>query len=291
MTENSLINLGEISKPATVLIEKISNAVGGIFKPYQIVRVAKAEADADRIHAESQIQVTDLQRRAMHRFLEEEAKKQANIDSITEKALSLLEEQSCPANMEDDWITNFFDKSRIVSDAEMQELWSRVLASEANTPGTFSRRTVNLLSDLDKRDAELFTKLCGFGWMIVDVAPLVFDVKGELYNHHGISFDSLLHLETLGLLQFDDFVGFTRFKLPKKVTMSYFNTSVELEFSKDALNTLDVGKVVLTHAGQELARICDPKPVEGFFDLVYKRWEEQSLILRKNPEPSPSAAI
>ena len=32
--ESSLINLGELSKPAAVLIEKISDAVGGVFKPY-----------------------------------------------------------------------------------------------------------------------------------------------------------------------------------------------------------------------------------------------------------------
>jgi hypothetical protein len=73
--ESSLINLGELSKPATVLVEKISEAVGGIFKPYQIVRVAKAEAQADRVRAESHIEVSDIQRRAFHRFLEEEGKK------------------------------------------------------------------------------------------------------------------------------------------------------------------------------------------------------------------------
>jgi hypothetical protein len=55
----------------------------------------------------------------MHRFLEEEAKKQLNIEAITEKALPLLEDKSAPQNMADDWITNFFDKSRIVSDADM----------------------------------------------------------------------------------------------------------------------------------------------------------------------------
>src|SRR5437879_4486635 len=45
MDENtSLINIGELSRPATVLVEKISDAVGGIFKPYQIVRVAKDES-------------------------------------------------------------------------------------------------------------------------------------------------------------------------------------------------------------------------------------------------------
>jgi len=95
MDENtSLINIGELSRPATVLVEKISDAVGGIFKPYQIVRVAKAEAQAERVRAESQIEISDLQRRAFHRFLNEEATKQKNIEDITQKALPLLEENS-----------------------------------------------------------------------------------------------------------------------------------------------------------------------------------------------------
>ena len=106
MSESPLIKLDELTKPATVLIEKISDAVGGIFLPYQIIRVAKAEAEADRIHADSQIQITDIHRRAMHRFLEEEARKQINIESITKQALPLLEEQSKPQNMQEDWITN-----------------------------------------------------------------------------------------------------------------------------------------------------------------------------------------
>ena len=66
--ESSLINLGELSKPATVLVEKISDAIGGLFKPYQIVRVAKAEAQADRVRTEGQIEISDIQRRAFHRF-------------------------------------------------------------------------------------------------------------------------------------------------------------------------------------------------------------------------------
>lgn len=106
--ENPLAKLGDLTKPATVLIEKISEAVGGVFKPYQIVRIAKAEAEANLIQAESHIQITDLHRRAMHRFLEEEAKKQSNIESITQNALPLLEEKSSPEKVADDWITNFF---------------------------------------------------------------------------------------------------------------------------------------------------------------------------------------
>ena len=141
---NSLINLGELSKPAVVLFEKISEGVGGIFKPYQIKRVAKAQAEAEKIKAQTDIEITDLHRRAVHRWIEEEAKRQKNMEDIIAKAVPQLNEDSKPDAMEDDWIANFFDKCRIVSDNEMQILWSQVLAGEANVPGTYSKRTVNL---------------------------------------------------------------------------------------------------------------------------------------------------
>lgn len=284
MTDNPLTKLGDLTKPATILIEKISDAVGGVFKPYQIVRVAKAEAEANRIHAESQIQVTDLHRRAMHRFLEEEAKKQSNIEAITQNALPLLEDKSAPQNVADDWITNFFDKSRIVSDEDMQRLWSRVLAGEANAPGAFAKRTVNLLADLDKGDAELFMRLCGFGWMIGDVVPLVFDVQGEIYNRNGINFNTLAHLESLGLIQFNNIGGFQRLKLPKTITVFYYGKPTNLTFPADVDNTLQLGQVLLTRAGQQLTPVCGSTAVEGFFDFVYDRWAGQSLVPKRETE-------
>src|ERR1043166_6661751 len=94
----------ELAKPAAVLIEKISDAPGGIAKPWQIVRVARAEAVARRIEAEAEIEVSELQQRALRRFLSEEARKQSNIEAITEKALPQLESGSDPRKMDDDWI-------------------------------------------------------------------------------------------------------------------------------------------------------------------------------------------
>lgn len=284
--ENPIAKLGDLTKPATVLIEKISEAVGGMFKPYQIVRVAKAEAEAGRIQAESQIQVTDLHRRAMHRFLEEEAKKQSNIEAITQDALPLLEDKSAPQNVADDWITNFFDKSRIVSDEDMQNLWSRVLAGEANAPGAFAKRTVNLLADLDKEDAILFVQLCGFGWMIGNVVPLIFDVREKIYDDQGINFSSLSHLESLGLIQFNDLSGFRRLGLPKSATVFYYGQPATLSLPNDADNDLALGHVLLTRAGQQLAQVCDSKPVDGFFQYVKDKWIAQSLIPKPETEPN-----
>ena len=279
--ENPLTKLGDLAKPATVLIEKISEAVGGIFKPNQIVRIARAEAEASRIQAEAQIQVTDLHRRAMHRFLEEEAKKQTNIETIAQKAIPLLEDTSSPQNVADDWITNFFDKSRIVSDEDMQLLWSRVLAGEANVPGSFAKRTVNLLGDLDKVDAELFVRLCGFAWVIGNICPLVFDAKDQIYIEHGINFNSLSHLESLGLVQFNNIASFTRLQLPKSVTVFYYGRSVDLTLPTGNDNQLTLGSVLLTRAGQQLALVCRSQPVESFFEYVYDKWAAETLVPKR----------
>ena len=289
---NSMINLGELSKPATVLIEKISDAVGGIFKPFQMIRIAKAKAEVSLIETESQIQTTDLHRRAMYRFVEEEARKQANIESITSDSLPLLEDSSSPENVDDDWITNFFDKCRIVSDTEMQQLWSKVLAGEANKPGAFSRRTVNLMADLEKSDADLFTNLCRFVWMLVDVTqPLIFDPEDDIYSKHEIRFETLSHLETLGLIQYEGIGGFSQTGLPKRFGISYFGTPVELTLPKKG--KFDIGQVMLTNAGQQMARICGSQPIPEYFEYVRKRWVDQKLIADDATEvthaPEPAA--
>ena len=269
----SLINLGNLSKPADTLVKKVSNAVGGLFAPYQVKRMAKAEAEAAMIKAQSEIEVTDLHRRAVHRWIEEEAQRQKNMEGITAKALPQLDETADPDSVENDWIVNFFDKSRIVSDNEMQDLWSRVLAGEANTPGTYSKRTVNFLSDLDKTDAELFAKLCGYGWMIGHVVPLVFDFEAEIYNKHEIYFDSVSHLESIGLVQLNS-TGFLRQHLPRKFFVHYYGDPITLEMPEDADNQLEIGNVLLTKIGQELAPICDSSPVEGFPDYVKEQWQQ-----------------
>jgi hypothetical protein len=46
----SIVNIGDLTKPATVLIEMISDAIGGVARPWQILRVARAEAEA-QVHS------------------------------------------------------------------------------------------------------------------------------------------------------------------------------------------------------------------------------------------------
>lgn len=269
----SLVNLGELSKPANTLIKKVSSAVGGVFEPWQIKRVAKAEAEASLIKAENEIEITDLHRRAIHRFVEEEASRQENMEEITKKSLPHLKEESDPDEMDNDWVTNFFDKSRIVSNEEMQNIWSQVLSGEANAPGSFSKRTVNLLSDLDKKDAELFQTLCRFGWLIGNFSPLILEPQDPIYNNLGINFESLSHLDSIGLIQFNGLTGFSRQGLPKNFAVVYCGRPLPLSMPQDSNNTLDTGKVLLSQAGRELSKIIQAPRVDGFYEYVKEKWK------------------
>jgi hypothetical protein len=292
----SIINLGELSKPLTVLIEKISDATGGLFRPFQIRRVARAEADADRIRAISQIEITELQQRAILRLVTEEAKKQANMESITEQEIPLVKEDAKTENVDNDWILHFFDKCRIVSDEEMQALWARVLAGEANSPGSYSKKTLTVLSDLDRPDAERFAALCRFAWTVGNIVPLVFKHDAAIYETNGVTFESLVQLENIGLIRFEHVGGFKHMGLPKRPILGYYGRPLRLELTNEEDNELQVGHVILTRIGQELARICGSTPVEGFWEYVLGEWktylpkaeDETAIAKEANPVgPTP----
>ena len=279
MPDYSLINTRGLTKPATVLIEKISNAVGTLWEPKQIRRVAQAKADAAMILAKGEIEIDEVRRRAANRFVEEETKKQLNMESIVTKAIGEVDSNARTEDVEDDWITNFFDKCRSVSDDEMQLLWSRILSGEANSPGSFSRKTVNLVADLDKASSELFYTLCSFGWQFSDdLVPLIFDPDQRIYNQRGINLYSLGELDSIGLIQINTVTGFRLSNLPKRGTAAYHGRSVLLTFPEEEANNLKIGSVIMTPSGTQLSRIVKPALIDGFFEFVYDTWAGDSLV-------------
>ena len=153
---NSLVNLGDLSKPATVFIEKISSAIGIAYEPFHVKRMARAGAEAEKIKALARIELTELEHRAVDRFVQQEARKQKNIEQITTQALASLPHDAKVEKLDEDWVAHFFKQCDTVSDTEMQSMWSRLLSGEATTPGTFSKRTVAFVSSMDKKDATLF---------------------------------------------------------------------------------------------------------------------------------------
>ncbi|CAG8866722.1 DUF2806 domain-containing protein [Pseudomonas fluorescens] len=287
---NSVINLGDLSKPATVLIEKVSAAVGIVFEPHRVKRMARAEAEAEKIKALAKIELSDIEHRAIERLVAQEARKQENIENITAQAASHLPPEADVQALDEDWVAHFFKQCDTVSDKEMQSIWSRLLSGEATKPGTYSKRTVDFVSTMDKSDAELFTKLCSFAWMIGAVIPLVLNVSHEIYAKNGITFQSLKHLDAIGLISYESTSGYRRMGLSKHVGVFYYGRPTWLEFEADE-NDLNVGSVLLTSIGSELFSLSGSRSNDEFYDYILNAWSEKNIILsspliRKSASPS-----
>lgn len=275
----SLINLGDLSKPATVLVEKVCNAVGIVFEPTRIKRQARAEAEAEKIRAIAKIDIREIEARALERFLHQEARKQENIESITAQAAQALPPDAKVEELEEDWVSNFFKQCDTVSDREMQSLWARLLAGEAARPGSFARRTVDFVSTIDKRDAALFTKFCQFVWMIGTPTPLIFEVQDKIYTRVGLTFSDLKHLDAIGLISFETVSGYLKTGFQKNAVVYYYGRPFLIEFSNESGNQLQVGKVLLTNTGSELVSICGSTRSDGFEEYVASKWSEQNVSL------------
>ena len=103
--------------------------------------------------------------------------------------------------------------------------------------------------------------------------PLVFDLNAEIYNRHGINFGTLIHLNSIGLVQAEP-QGFRQPNLPKRVVVHYYGRPLFLEMPNDADNNLSTGHALLAESGQELAPICGSTPVDGFYEYVRNQWRE-----------------
>jgi hypothetical protein len=274
-----LINLGDLTKPATVLIEKISDAVGTLYLPRKIKRVAAAEAEAEKIRALAAIEISDIQRRALVRLIEDEGKKQGNIEQISAQAIRNLDPDAKPENIDNDWLAHFFDRCKLVSEAEMQSLWARLLASEANQPGTFSKRTIEAVAALSKADAELFTLLCRFCCLIGgQSAPVIFDHNADFYRQCGIKFGVLKHLEDIGLISYS-LTGHAYQHIPQHFEIRYGGNRICFEFSNPSENELRTGEVLLTSVGLELEPIAGAAPFDGFESYMVSQWIQDGVSI------------
>ncbi len=273
-----------VSKAAPVFVEKIADAIAGIAAPYQLKRMAKSQAAATILEKEAEatgnIAALEVYERAGYRSAAEEVKRQLNIEAITKAAIPLLLDDSKPENMDGDWIAHFFDKSRLTSDAEMQSLWARILAGEANSPGAFSKRTINLVSEISKREAEDFTKLCGFA---INNLVLIFDFEEEIYKKAGIDVSKIRELEHAGLVTQAPVLEYQCVGLPQRQLFRYFDVFIHLTLPQEKENSLTVGKVALTPAGLELAYICGAQKVPEFVEHLTQRWKDYGAAVIENP--------
>lgn len=285
MAGTSIVDVGKLAEPATKLIEKVSDAVGGLAKPWQIERVAKAESKAALIKAHAEIEITALHKRALNRLANEEAQKQNNMESIAYEATKYLTDKSQPEKIDKDWITYAFERCRYVSNAEIQTIWAKILANEANEPGTVTKTTIDTLSKIDTRIAAMFETLTSSIFTITDNSSdehAVICYRGaEYFDEKFLKFSQLQSLAEVGLITISTSVFGNSFCVKpnsKHPIVLYGETQIRLTLTDTEVIT--TGNMILTAAGTNLFDALGPRTNPETLQAVMQCWTN----LKYSPE-------
>ena len=151
-------------------LAKLADTVGGWFgwNANAVERMAEAEAYATvrKVDAENAAALARLQGedQVAQYLLAREARRMNNVQQVVEKTQSMFAEGEQVSNepVNPDWVNRFISIVEDISDDEMQKLWARILAGEIKQPKSYSLRTLELLRNITKDDAENIVRLAKF---------------------------------------------------------------------------------------------------------------------------------
>lgn len=294
-------DLAGLSEPLKRLIEVVAEGIGGISRPilirksadakaYEIKTVAKAIAESQKllgpvkydggeIVIESdpnknvpELPEANLDRRVISRMTYQEARRQENLERITQYAAEDFggNETMGSERPDSNWTARFFRIAEDISTEEMQALWGKVLAGEVKRPGSYSLRTIDVLKNISQKEAETFVRMARIAFFSGGKAFVPNPEDGKyLTEHFDITFLDLLLLREIGLLAPSD-LEFSLLPAEKDNQSVFTCGSTCVIIDRPAATPKQpIKAVVFTEIGKQLLQLvdrapADPKYIEKF---------------------------
>lgn len=311
----SMIDSAVTGIPAPIK-KNFFKAIGQLCTAAVDVPVAWLEGKSSEIRAatEARIQITkkggetiaeELQvppeyiKKASTKFASRIIQEQINLDEITLNATQELsnkeikDEGISEKEIEGDWLNEFESHARLKSSDEMKIIFGKILSGEILNPGTFSIKTIRLISQLDNRAAKLFQLLCSQsismrlgGKFIRDARVVSFsgNAASNSLSAFSLSFDNLNILHEYGLIISD-----YNSRMSYSPCIANDNTVIASIFydnkhycllpidNEKYDKELKLNGVAFTKAGNELLDIIPIVTQENYTQYLVKNFEEKHL--------------
>ncbi|MDF2940971.1 MAG: hypothetical protein K0R66_1613 [Gammaproteobacteria bacterium] len=273
-----------LAEPVAKLVEAASRGMGILYEPTAIRRKAKALGDAKLIveNKRHQLQIlkseNSIEERALIRKNWEEYNHQNNLESVILQAEEFLPKQVSEKPVQTDWLVAFADYAKKISNEDMQSIWARILAGEVTEPGTFSPRTLNILSQITRTEAELFTEFCSFlvqingssGHFLTEAWGGLEEVKIPLRS---FSFYESSILQETGLVDTYELLSLVC-KIGQKKIIKYGEKSISVSYQGNP-ETRDEEIAFqffsLTPVGRQLCKVCKTEFSRKFWDNLKEK--------------------
>lgn len=225
-----------------------------------------------------------LEDRTRERLNFQEAKKQLNIENVTAFAAEELINEPPVADeaLDEDWTTRFFRIAEDISNEEMQALWGKILAGEIKQPKTYSLRTLELIRNLSKNEADVFMKVANFAVKCGN-ANLLFKGKDSklLKVKYNISYSDTALLTEIGLLQPGTFVNYELYQQPKD-SQHVFTAGNIVLIAKIKANTptIQMPVDVFSNAGNELLNLINSNPPMDYLTSIANSIKNENVDVK-----------
>lgn len=152
-----------LSDPICKLIDVFSNGVSALSAPWMYKRMERAKQlmIAEKSVQNREIAIKDaLAEQLKDGLTGRDLREMRNIADVIGLSSDLVKQlpSVCEEPVDPDWSARFFDYIKNCSDDEVKNLWAQILAGEIQRPGRFSLRTLDVLRNISKDDAEIIVK-------------------------------------------------------------------------------------------------------------------------------------
>ena len=273
------------------LVNRFCGGVSALSRPMIRKNDAKIDIEIERLRGIGGIDVSDAEIGALKTVARREINEQQRIATVLGQTALMLENSADARQIEEDWLLLCINFIRQVPDEEMQSMWARVLAGEANQPGSFSKRCLAYIATLSKSEANLFTELSRFivhdgerpALAIPHEERKSSDNLNSIFIEHGITSQSLNLLDSIGLVKYSTpfITNNIRVYASNIIPIRYFDEVRAFALPPAHQGTgyqFIYGMIDLTPLGEELSKLAGPSPVVGFFDYLESAWNTHGMI-------------
>src|SRR3990167_9634683 len=126
----------------------------------------------------------------------------SNLGNVLKKSASLITNPESKVENDNDVFWGLAEHSKEISNEQMQDLISKIIAGEYNKPGAYSMNTLQRLKSLGEKELRLFEQVCGLLLNGGQLPKKLFtgdDNVKELMKELGLDFGNLQTLQSLGL--------------------------------------------------------------------------------------------
>jgi len=224
-----------------------------------------------------------LEDRTQERLNFQEAKKQLNIENVTAFAAEELRNEPPVTDepLDEDWTTRFFRIAEEISNEEMQALWGKILAGEIKQPKTYSLRTLEMIRNLSKKEADIFMKVAHFAIKSGNDNYIFKTNNDKVLEKHNVQYNDIALLTEIGLIQPGDFVSLQIFQQPNE-SHSIFTYGNIVMLAKIRANTptIQMPVNVFTNAGNELLNFIEFNPSLDYLTEVAKSIKNENVDVK-----------